>query len=334
MSTPPPLNENLAGQNIGLSADTLVLKKETLYFAILLSVAVIGWIVLAITGVGVIYAAFGAIVAWIASGLLAARLKSESVEVTNGQLPILHSTFTEVCDHLNLKERPAFYILQHHGVLNAFASRHSGRNFVVIYTSLLEALGHDSPQVRFLIGHEIGHIRRNHILKRILLIPSLIVPLLGKAYHRACEATCDRFGLFAVGSQQGATEGLLVLAAGREAAVKVDPRAFALQHHSNRGFFVSWHELASGYPTLSQRVSNILGISDPRFALKAPRNILAYLFAPVFTLQTLVILYLVIIFGSIALPAFQKAKQKAKEAQERARIHQSVFSSGSLYQSR
>jgi Zn-dependent protease with chaperone function len=306
----------LRTESLDLSLENLTLPKEKTYFAILMTISIIGWIILTVSVFGILYALLFGVAAWFASGLLAAHLKSESIRVSAEQFPALYRSFEDVCRKLQLETVPEFYIVQHNGVLNAFATRHSGRNFVVIFSDLLEALGHDSPQVRFLIGHEIGHIRRNHLLKRLALVPSMIIPLIGHAYHRACEATCDRFGLFAAGNTRGATLGLLVLAGGREAAPLADPAAFARQHHQQRGFFVSWHELASGYPTLSQRVSNMLSVGNPEFATKAGRNPLAYLFAPVFSFQSLVIIYLVAVFGALALPAIHKAVEKGKAVQQ------------------
>jgi len=131
---PPPLSST------SLTKEGIVLQKEKTYFGILMTISVIGWIVLTISVLGLVYALLGAAVAWFMSGLLAARLKSESVEVTKDQMPGLYKTFEEVCEKLDLTERPRFYVLQHNGVLNAFASRHSGRNFVVVFSGLLEAL--------------------------------------------------------------------------------------------------------------------------------------------------------------------------------------------------
>lgn len=287
---PPPQDEAL-----NLSLSDLTTSKEKTYYGILVVVALMGWLLLAVSIVGILYALAFGLGAWFASGLLIAHLKSESIKVTPEQLPVLHRTFEEVCRKLQLLQIPEFYVVQSNGVMNAFASRHSGRNFVVIFSDLLEALGHDSAQVRFLIGHEIGHIRRNHLMKRLLLTPSMAIPLLGKAYHRACESTCDRFGLFAAGVTRGASLGLAVLAGGKDAVRMVNPDAFARQYHQERGFFVSWHELASGYPTMAQRVSNMLAVQQPEFAKKAERSLLAYVFAPIFTLQTLFFIYLIVI---------------------------------------
>lgn len=304
-----------------------MLQKEKTYYAVLMTISVIGWIILTISVVGLIYALLGALVAWFVSGLLSARLKSESVEVTKDQLPILYKSFEEVCEKLDLSERPRFYILQHNGVLNAFASRHSGRNFIVVFSDLLEALGHDSDRMKFLIGHEVGHIRRNHILKRIFLLPSMIIPMVGHAYHRACEATCDRFGLFAVGNTEAATQGLVVLAAGKLVSTMANPAAFARQYYDNRGFFISWHELSSGYPTLSQRVAKILGIEIPFFSRNASRNPLAYLFSFIFSIQILVIAYLAFFVGFTYMNA-----SKAKQATHPAKVSSVNQSFGSYRQ--
>jgi hypothetical protein len=132
-------------------------------------------------------------------------------------------------------------------------------------------------------------------LKHLLLIPSVIVPLIGEAYHRACEATCDRFGAFAANDLDGATRALLILGAGREAALHLDPSQFALQHFKERGFFISWHELISKYPTLSQRVSNLIGLNYPDYARQPARNPWAYLCAFLFTWRTLVGLYILFV---------------------------------------
>ena len=68
--------------------------------------------------------------------------------------------------------------MQAGGILNAFATRFAARDFVVLYSDILEAYGVDSGEIRFLLGHEIGHIRSKHILKNMILLPGLLLPLL------------------------------------------------------------------------------------------------------------------------------------------------------------
>jgi Zn-dependent protease with chaperone function len=278
-----------------LTLQTLALPKEKKYFTIAVVISVIVWALILVSCVGIVYLLIGALIAWIANGLLIARIKSESVQIDDKQYPELSATFLEMCQRLGLSKIPDLYILQAGGILNAFATRHSGRSFVVIHSSFLEATGPASPQIKFLIGHEIGHIQRNHLLKHLLLIPSAIIPLIGEAYHRACEATCDRFGAFAANDLDGSTRALMILGAGREAALHLEPSQFALQHFKERGFFISWHELISKYPTLSQRVSNLIGLNYPDYARQPQRNPWAYLCAFLFSWRTLVGLYLLFV---------------------------------------
>ena len=276
---------------MNLTLAELPVPKEKTYFTVSLVISIILWILVVVSLIGIIYALLGGLVVWLTHGLLIARLKSESIRVEEHQYPELYASYMDVCAKLQVAKAPDLYILQAGGLLNAFATRHSGRNFVVVYSSFLEACGADSPQIKFLLGHEIGHIQRRHISKHLLLLPSLIFPLIGPAYRRACEATCDRFGAFASGDLKASMRALLILGGGREAAIRVEPSRFAIQHHSERGFFVSWHELISSYPTLSQRVSNLLALEDPQFGQKTLRNPLAYVCAFLFTWRTVLLAY-------------------------------------------
>jgi Zn-dependent protease with chaperone function len=280
-----------------MDSDTLTLKtlptsKEKTYFTVAATISIILWVLIVVTLIGIIYGLIGALIAWIANGLLIARIKSESVKIDGEQYPELFATFQETCQRLAVAKIPDLYVMQAGGVLNAFATRHSGRNFVVIYSSFLEATGPVSPQIKFLIGHELGHIERNHLLKHLLLLPSVVVPMISEAYRRGCEATCDRFGTYAADDIEGSARALLILGAGREAATHLDPVRFAQQHFRERGFFISWHGLISYYPTLSQRISNLIGLQHPDYAKQPSRHPLAYVCAFIFNWRMLVVLYI------------------------------------------
>ncbi len=311
------MNQSISTQ--GLSLDSLTLPKEKTYFIFVAIFSSLVWLIVLITIFGAIIALLISLMAWIAHGLLNAHLRSESVRVGKQQLPELYDAFHEVCAKLELDRVPRLYVLQAGGLLNAFALRFCGRNFVVIYSSMLEALGPSSPEMKFLLGHEIGHIRSNHIIKKILLAPGLGVPLLGPAYRRACESSCDRHGAYVSGDLGGALRALLLLGGGRGTdTARLDPAAFANQHYDDLGFFVSWHELVSGYPTLSARTSQLLALADPAYAKKAPRNPFAYLFALFggggggHGLVDLFVIWIVVgLFASMAIPAFNKVREQS-----------------------
>ena len=80
---------------------------------------------------------------------------------------------------------------------NAFATRFFGRNFVVLLSDVVDAMEAQPDGINFYIGHEIGHLKRQHLRWSALLAPASFVPLLGAAYARAREYTCDRHGFHA-----------------------------------------------------------------------------------------------------------------------------------------
>ncbi|NQU51517.1 MAG: M48 family metallopeptidase [Bacteroidetes bacterium] len=125
-------------------------------------------------------------------GILVGFLKGNSIKVTGKQFADINRIVLKQCKELNIKNIPDTYILQNGGLLNAFATRFLGHNYIVLYSDVLdEAYKNSYESIEFIIGHELGHIKRNHMLKSLILFPSFFVPFLYRAYSRACEYTCD-----------------------------------------------------------------------------------------------------------------------------------------------
>ncbi len=292
--------------------------REKTYFGFALVFSILVWILCVVTLIPILYVLGISLFVWLGNGLLIASLKAEAIKVDAAQFPALAQTLSRVCAKLGVTPVPDLYVAQSGGLLNAFATRHCGRNFVVVYSELLETYGADSPEIEFLIGHEIGHIRRSHLQKRILLFPGLLLPLLGNAYHRACERTSDRHGAFAAREPAGAVRAMMILAGGKQARETMRPELFARQYMELRGFFVSWYELISGYPTLSQRVAHLIALQNGGTPPHAPRNFFSYLFA-FFTFggsggggaNAMVTVCVIAILAAVALPAMNKAREKA-----------------------
>jgi Zn-dependent protease with chaperone function/competence protein ComGC len=311
MNTPPSVTPPVT-----LTPSNLTLSKERSYFTFVLIFSLLVWLFLVVSIFGLIYAAIFAVVFWLANGLMVARLRSEAIKVNERQMPELHSAFREVCERLGMTQPPALYVVQAGGVLNAFAAKHAGRNFVVVFSDFLETLGADSPEVKFVLGHEIGHIKSRHILKQILLAPGMFLPLLGPAYRRSWESSCDRYGVYASGDVNSAVRAMLTLSGGRERGRNLDAEAFASQHREERGFFVSLHELISTYPTHSKRVTDLLAIKSGNGASRPARNPFAYLLAlfvpggnTAAPANALIFIVIIGLLAAMAIPAFQKVRQ-------------------------
>ena len=308
---------------IGLSPGNLTLPKEGTYFVFVLVISLLFWALLAVSIIGIFYALFIGFFVWLGNGLLVAHLRAEAVRVDERQLSELHAAFREACAQLSEAQPPALYVVQAGGLLNAFATRFAGRNFVVVYSDFLEALGPASREMKFILGHELGHIKSRHILKQIFLAPGLFFPLAGPAYRRAWESSCDRYGAFAAQDVEGSVRAMMVLSGGREHGRTLSATVFAGQLVEERGFFVSLHELTSSYPTLSRRVSDLLalktGASGPRPARSALAYVLA-LFIPGGNfgggggpLAAMVMIVVIGLVAAMAIPAFQKVRQSAQQ---------------------
>ncbi|MEJ1971950.1 MAG: M48 family metalloprotease [Lacunisphaera sp.] len=192
-----------------------------------------------------------------------------------------------------------------------------------MYSDFLEALGPSSAEMKFVLGHEMGHIKSRHILKHIFLGPGLLCPLVGPAYRRAWESSSDRYGAFAAQDVDGSVRAMLVLGGGREHGRHLNAEAFAGQHRDERGFFVSLHELTSSYPTLSRRVTDLLALRTGQPAQAPKRSPLAYLvaiFVPGGNLaggggaaSAMMMIVFIGLLAAMAIPAFQKVRQTSQQ---------------------
>ena len=187
-------------------------------------------------------------------GLLIGYIKGNAVKLSDKQFPEIYENVVRQSELLGLKYVPSVYILQSGGLINAFASRFLGHNYIVLYSEIVEtALEKDKNILWFIIGHELGHIKRNHMLKSLLLFPSYLVPFLASAYSRACEYTCDNIGYALCPS--GLKNGLLVLASGKSIYKNVNTDEYLAQIHSERGFWKWFSEKTSSHPHLTKRLS-------------------------------------------------------------------------------
>jgi Zn-dependent protease with chaperone function len=202
--------------------------------------------------------------AMFAHGLALGRIRGNAVRVSERQFPLLHRLASAHARRLGLTRTPDVYVLESGGLLNAFATRFLGRDFVIVHSDVLElALAQGEAAVGFIMGHELAHVWRGHLKHRWLTTPGRLFPYLGAAYSRACEYTCDRVGAFC--QPDGAISGLLALAAGKQLHPHVDVREYAAQAVSEEGFWVRRAELMSSHPLLPKRVAALLkaGVAIP-----------------------------------------------------------------------
>lgn len=257
--------------------DALVSAKEKIYFAICVLVSIALYIVLAmiivsgspIAGVVLFYTIVIVVGYFVFHGVMIGQIRGNGVRISERQFPELMAMAKQHSRRLDM-EVPDVFVLQSGGILNAFATRFLGRNFVILYSDVLAlATQKGEKAVSFVLGHELGHVKRRHMTRRALLYPAMIFPFLGSAYSRACEYTCDKIGNAL--EPEGSVDGLLVLAAGRDLYHQVDAQVYAEQRQTERGFFVRLAEILATHPNLTKRVA-VLGGSRPRQVVDAQRE--------------------------------------------------------------
>jgi Zn-dependent protease with chaperone function len=148
-----------------------------------------------------------------AKGLVVGLLRGHSIQLTPNQFPEIYSIIKEEAEKLQLKKLPDTYIME--GPFNAFVMSFARSKVMMLYSGVVEtALRGEYDVVRFVIAHELCHIKRKHLWINKILFPTLVIPFLNRAHSRGCEYTCDRTGYLA--SPKGAIEGILIMTTGKE----------------------------------------------------------------------------------------------------------------------
>jgi Zn-dependent protease with chaperone function len=111
-------------------------------------------------------------------------------------------------------------------ILNAYTFGLEEPQVVVVYAGVFSIM--DADELRFIIGHELGHVRLGHTWLNSLVggmagIPSpylaaVVLYFAFRWWNRACEYSADRAGLLACGKPEKAASALIKLVGGSSAA--------------------------------------------------------------------------------------------------------------------
>lgn len=297
----------------------LIYKHEKSLGKLTLFLGVLGWLLLIVgtVGVALLYLLLGFIAYCFAQSAWIAYIRGTAVRITADQFPDLHGRVEFCCRELDVDPMPEAYILHGNGAFNAFATRFFGRNFVILFSDVVDALEHDANAINFYIGHELGHIKLKHLTGHLWRMPVLWLPLLGAAYSRAKEYSCDLHGRACCADAESASRALAALGAGAKRWATIDLRGYADQVQINIGFWPSFHELIDGYPYLTKRVARML---NPDTTMPG-RNPFAYVLAVFIPFGgragggaggLIVVIAIIGILAAVALPAYQDYTVRAK----------------------
>ncbi|MFZ1986407.1 MAG: M48 family metalloprotease [Desulfatitalea sp.] len=297
----------------------MVYKNEKPLFILALIISLTFWFFLVVGTVGI--ALFYALIFYVAylfaqSGFIS-HIKGTGVKVSTTQYPDLHERLMACCKKIGLDQTPDCYVLRT-DVFNALATRFRGRHFIVLFSDVVDTLKEDPEALNFYIGHEIGHIHRKHLTWGVWLAPAKILPLLGAAYSRACEYTCDRYGLACCESPVAAQRGLVAIGAGSTRFATTNIDGYIGQSAETNGFWMSFHELCGGYPWLVKRAAAVKMLAEGKEPLHPGRNPIAWMFAccvpnaGVGGAGSLIIVAAIIgILAAVAVPIYTQYQQRA-----------------------
>lgn len=307
----------------------LIYKNEKILNSLAIVIGVLFWTLLLVSTFGgvLIYLAIGFIIYLFTQSAFIAYIKGNGVKVSDKQFPAIYQQFQQCVQTLEMDDAPEIYIVNSDGLLNALATRFIRKKYVVIYSGVVDALKQYPAGLNFYLGHELGHIKRGHLDWSVLRWPALLLPLLGAAYSRAREYTCDLHGLKCCEDTTKAAYAMAVLACGSEKWKDLNVAAYMEQSDETGSFWMAFHEYTADYPWLSKRMQHIVKASKNQptgFPRRNPFALLLALFVPRFGYGgggaggVIVIVAIIGILAAVALPAYQDYTARANQAIEQS----------------
>jgi Zn-dependent protease with chaperone function len=184
-----------------------------------------------------------------------AAIRGTTVQLSRSQFPDIYASLDEFAHQIGLRPTPTLFLSNGNGTLNAFAAQSGwNNNYVTVYNELFANLRNQNrPGLRFILGHELAHIRLSHVALwyQLVICYSQLIPILGPTLSRLREYSCDRNG---AALEPDGEIGLVLLTAGRYAADTVQIPELVEQGRQLRGFWVEIAQLPRSHPWTVRRL--------------------------------------------------------------------------------
>jgi Zn-dependent protease with chaperone function len=156
---------------------------------------------------------------------------ASAVRCSNEQFPDLYQAMLDGCYILDMPVVPELYVSQDPFVQGMALGQ--SKPFIVLTSGIVEL--NDPEEIRFVIGHELGHVLSGHatyrtmlfylisLANRLALVPFAWLGLKAviwglEEWYRKSELSSDRAGLLATQDVEAARRALMKLAGGRHLA--------------------------------------------------------------------------------------------------------------------
>jgi uncharacterized tellurite resistance protein B-like protein len=166
------------------------------------------------------------------------RLLTGALRLTRGMSPEIADALAACKEMIGFKHPIEMYV-KPDPMLNAFCMKNpSGPTIVVLSSRLLEVF--TPPELRFVIGHELGHASFDHFgipMPHAAMVEDLAGTIVSRPvslqlyiWCRAAELSADRIGLVCAQDPEAAASGFFKLASGLSSTrVKTDLEAYSKQ---------------------------------------------------------------------------------------------------------
>ncbi len=148
--------------------------------------------------------------------------RSSLIQVTPQTSPLVFNLGKTAAHRLRMPEVEIF--VRQDANLNAYASGLGGASWVVINSATADVL--TPAELLFVIGHELGHIRKNHVMWQVLIgrsghaipVVSAVLRVVFSGWSQEAEITADRAGFRAAGELESCVSALLKICSGTSMA--------------------------------------------------------------------------------------------------------------------
>ena len=189
-----------------------------------------------------------------------------TVRVGPSQLPRIWNLAKECADDLGVP-MPTLYVANS-PFMNAYTFGTDEDSFIVVHSKLVDDFS--DLELKFVIGHEMGHVQNKHVVygtalrllkANLTLVLRLLTPPLEAAllaWARRAEITCDRAGLLCCRDLDAATRAFMKMACGSTKLYhELDATEYLRQLEAGQKGVGKYRELLASHPYLPKRIQSL-----------------------------------------------------------------------------